>query len=279
MNLATSAAIVLLTTAAAVGLLLIIRRRSPHGGHFGDTSRAAGVFTILATFFAVLFAFVVFFAFNSYDRSSNSSELEAEVVLQQFETAQLLPDQASPLLSAQLRCYARSVISQEWPAMQEGQVLGINPWDAEIFSTLKDVEPKTPAEQAAFAKWLDQRSVREQARQQRALGEDGVIPSPLWFVLLISAGIVWAFVFLFADRGEGAVVQSVLVGAVTAMLVSGLLVVQFLDYPYTPGSGSLPPTAMEASLRQMDLSTTTLGLRLPDLCDEQGRIRTPGPSR
>ena len=71
--------------------LLLVRRWSPHGGHFGDTSRASGVFTILATFFAVLFAFVVLFAFESYDNSSSNAELEAQVVTQQFETAQLLP--------------------------------------------------------------------------------------------------------------------------------------------------------------------------------------------
>ena len=85
MNLALSGFEVLAASALAMGVLLLVRRWSPHGGHFEDTGRAAGVFTILATAFAVLFAFVVFLAFGSYDKSSTSADTEAQVVAQQFE--------------------------------------------------------------------------------------------------------------------------------------------------------------------------------------------------
>jgi hypothetical protein len=275
MNLLWSGFLVALSTGLAVAALLLVRGRSPHGGHFGDTSRAAGVFSILATSFAVLFAFVVFFAFSSYDRSGSSAETEAQVTAQQFETAQVLPADLGPVLGAQLRCYARSVIHQEWPAMQRGEELGLNAWDTDLFVTIEDADPVTPAEQIALAKWFDQRSEREQAREERALGEQGVIPAPLWFVLLLSAAIVWAFVFLFADRGEGAFVQSVLIGAVTASLVSGLLLVDFLDHPYSAGSGSLQPTAMTVTLRQIDELADTLGVDLPDLCDRNGTPTQP----
>jgi len=270
MNIVMSTLIVLAASVLSVVALLLVRRWAPSGGHFGDTGRAVGVFTLLATSFAVLFAFVVFFAFGSYDRSSASAELEAQVAMQQFETAQLLPPANGRLLSAQLRCYARSVVAQEWPAMARGEVLGLNEWDTDLFITIEKVSTTTTAEDAAYAKWLDQRSEREQAREERALGEDGVIPAPLWFVLIISGGIVWVFVFLFADSGEGALVQSILIGTVTATLVAGLLLVLFLDQPYNPGAGSLEPTAMEQTLRQMDQLTGQMQLDLPELCDAQG---------
>jgi len=271
MDLFWATLIVIVASTASIGLLLLIRHRAPHGGHFGDTSRASGVFTILATFFAVLFAFVVLFAFTNYSNSASSAEVEAQVVVQQFETAQLLPESVGPRLSGQLVCYARSVVHQEWPKMQRGETLTINDWDSDLFITLEGIEPQAPAEQAAYAKWLDQRSDREEARQERALGEEGVIPDPLWFILALSAVIVWAFAFLFADRAEGPVVQSALVGAVTAMLVAGLLVVRFLDYPYNPGSGSLQPTAMVEALRHIDETAQELGVEIPELCDADGR--------
>jgi hypothetical protein len=268
-----SLAIVVGCSAAAVGVLLLVRHRSPHGGHFGDTSRASGVFSILATSFAVLFAFVVFFAFGSFDRSSASAETEAQVAAQQFETAKLLPESVAPELQAELRCYARSVVAQEWPAMARGEVLGLNRWDTALFVSIEKVATTNANEDAAYAEWLDQRSQREEARNERTLGEEGVIPAPLWFVMLIGGGIVWGFVFLFADRGEGAIVQSVLIGTVTAMLVSGLLLILFLDQPYQRGAGSLKSTAMEQSLVHMDELTRTLQLDLPDVCDEQGNPR------
>jgi hypothetical protein len=269
-NLFVSLLIVVASTAASIVALLLVRRWAPHGGHFGDTNRAVGVFALLATSFAVLFAFVVFFAFGSYDRSSASAEVEAQVAMQQFETAQLLPEAYSPLLGAQLRCYALSVVHQEWPAMARGETLGLNEWDTDLFVTLEGLETADSEEDAAYAKWLDQRSDREEARQERALGEDGVIPAPLWFVLLISGGIVWAFVFLFADSGEGTFVQSILIGTVTATLVAGMLLVVFLDKPYNPGAGSLKPTAMEQTIEQMDELTGRLSLDLPEVCDAEG---------
>ena len=141
MNLALSGLEVLAVSALAMGALLLIRRWSPHGGHFEDTGRAAGVFTILATAFAVLFAFVVFLAYGSYDTSSTNADTEAQVVAQQFELAQTLPAAATPQLSAELRCYARSVVHQEWPEMEKGHTLDINPWAVPLFLT----ERKPPA--------------------------------------------------------------------------------------------------------------------------------------
>lgn len=271
MNLWWSSLIVLGSSAAAIVALLIVRRLSPHGGHFGDTNRAVGVFTILATSFSVLFAFVVFFAFGSYDSSATSAEVEAQVTTQQFETAQLFTEADGGLLSAQLRCYARSVVYQEWPAMERGERLRQNEWDVDLLMAIEKVRPTSTDEQAAFEKWLDLRSDRERARDERLLGEEGVIPPPLWFVILITGGIVWAFAFLFADSGEGAVVQSILIGSVTAMLVSGLLLIVFLDHPYSPGSGSLRPTAMEQSLEQMESLTKSMSIVMPNLCDENGK--------
>ena len=157
--------------------------------------------------------------------------------------------------------------------MQRGEAIGLNEWDTDLFLTVEQVQTGDADESAAYAQWLDQRSAREQARQERILGEDGVIPWPLWFVLLISGAIVWGFVFLFADSGEGTVIQSIMVAAVTATLTAGLLLIVFLDQPYNPGAGSLEPTAMEQTLGQMDQLVAALDLRLPELCDADG-VRT-----
>src|ERR1700750_3232779 len=144
--------------------MLLVRRRAPagsfleHGGRAargfcGDGGRAAGVCGVLATGFAVLLGFVVFLAFESFDTSRSGAETEAQIVTQQFETAQFFPVAARARLSGELICYARRVIHQEWPQMQAG-TLGdtVNPWGVATFRTLKTVDPRSPVEQAAFAK-------------------------------------------------------------------------------------------------------------------------------
>src|SRR5438552_12413036 len=101
--------VVVLATSVAVTVMLLVRRRAPEGSRFNDGDRAAGVFGVLATGFAVLLGFVVFLAFTSYDAARSGAETEARIVAQQVETAQLFPDDVVDQLSGELTCYARSV--------------------------------------------------------------------------------------------------------------------------------------------------------------------------
>ena len=91
LNLPLTIVIVLVAVAVSVGLFLVIRRFSPPGGFFNDGDRAAGVFGVLATGFSVLLGFVVFLAFTTYGTALSGAQSEASDVIQQYQTAQLLP--------------------------------------------------------------------------------------------------------------------------------------------------------------------------------------------
>ena len=73
MNFAWAALIVVTVGALAVVAMLLVRRRAPEGSYFEDGDRAAGVFGVLATGFAVLLGFVVFLAFESFDTSRSGA--------------------------------------------------------------------------------------------------------------------------------------------------------------------------------------------------------------
>jgi hypothetical protein len=266
--------VVLVVTGLAITAMLLVRRRAPAGSYFEDGDRAAGVFGVLATGFAVLLGFVVFLAFESFDTSRSGAEAEAEIVTQQFETAQLFPAGARARLSGELVCYARTVIHQEWPQMQAG-TLGdtVNPWGVATFRTLMTVEPRSASEQAAYAKWLDQRFDRGHARADRTHGAEGVIPVPLWIVLLLSAALIFLFMLFFADSAERAVVQATMIGGVAVVISSTLLLLWFLDNPYQAGVGGLRPTAMERGIRILDQETAVVGRKLTVPCDERGNPR------
>ena len=98
-------------------------------------------------------------------------------MIQQLETAQLLPQPAGGQLSGELFCYGRAVVYQEWPQLRKGMSPAFNPWGVPLFRTLTTVDPKTPAQQAAYSKWLDQTSDREQSRLSRIEGVEDVIPA------------------------------------------------------------------------------------------------------
>jgi hypothetical protein len=274
MNLAWAALIVAGVTVVAVGTMLLVRRRAPEGSYFEDGDRAAGVFGVLATGLAVLLGFVVFLAFESFDTSRSGAEAEARAVAEQFETAQLMPVAVRGRFSGELVCYARSVVHQEWPQMESGSLGdGYNPWTVAMFRTLRTTEPHSASEQAAYGKWLDQRTDREDARADRTHGAEGVIPTPLWIVLFLSAGIIFVFMLFFADSGERAIVQATMMGSVAIVITSTLLLLWFLNNPYHHGLGGLRPVAMERTLGLLNREAGIAGGSFEIPCNSQGVAR------
>src|SRR4051812_17201156 len=146
MNVFVALVVVIVSAALAITALLLVRRRAPDGSYFNDGDRAAGVFGVLATGFAVLLGLVVVLAFTSYDDSRTGAETEAITLAQQYEVAHLLPPAAGGRLASELVCYGRSVVHQEWPRMRAGtQTDAMNPWGVALFRTLRGVEPQTAA--------------------------------------------------------------------------------------------------------------------------------------
>ena len=91
----------------------------PAGGFFTDSDRAAGVFGVTGTAFAVQLAFVIFLSFSSYDRAREKASLEAVAVSQLFRTANAFSADTRQQLQGELICYARAVIHDEWNTMHD----------------------------------------------------------------------------------------------------------------------------------------------------------------
>ncbi len=274
MNLFWAALIVVLVAVVATTAMLLVRRRAPAGSYFEDGDRAAGVFGVLATGFAVLLGFVVFLAFESFDTSRSGAISEAQIIAEEFETAQLMPPAVRGRFSGELICYARSVVHQEWPQLEAGSLAnGHNPWGIAMFQTLKTVDPRSATEQAAYSKWLDQRTDRESARADRTHGGEGVIPTPLWIVLFLTAGIIFVFMLFFADSAERAIVQATMMGSVAVVISSTLLLLWFLDHPYSESVGGLRPAAMQRTVEQLIHERGIADRHFDIPCDGQGTRR------
>src|SRR3954451_3583409 len=117
-----------------------------------------------------------------------------------------------------------------------------------MLRTLRRATPALASEQAAYAKWFDQRSDRENGRADRIHGAEGVIPLPIWIVLFIASLTIFGYMLFFADSGERAIVQATMMGGVAIVITSTLLLLRFLDHPYQTGVGGIRPVAMERAL-------------------------------
>jgi len=274
MNIVWAGIIVLGVAALAITAMLLVRRGAPEGSYFEDGDRASGIFGVLATGFAVLIGFVVFLAFESYDTSRSGAEAEARIVVQQFETAQFLPVAVRAQLSGDLVCYARAVIYREWPRLKSNTLRDSrNPWSLAMLRTLRTTEPRSASEQTAYAKWFDQRSDREDGRADRIHGAEGVIPPPIWIVLLLASGVIFVYMLFFADSAERAIVQATMMGGVAVVITSTLLLLVFLDHPYQSGVGGLRPVPMERALTQIRQESAFAREKIIIPCDSQGAAR------
>jgi hypothetical protein len=273
-NLVWAVLVVLGVATVAIAAMLLVRRGAPEGSYFEDGDRASGIFGVLATGFAVLIGFVVFLSFESFDTSRSGAEGEARTVVQQFETAQFLPLAVRSLLAGELVCYARTAIRQEWPRMESGRLADTrNAWTLAMLNTLRTTQPRSPSEQTAYSKWFDQRSDREDARADRIHGAEGVIPLPVWIVLLLASGVIFVYMLFFADSAERAIVQATMMGGVAVDITSTLLLLVFLDHPYGAGVGALRPVAMQRALAQIRQETALARERIIIPCDATGTAR------
>jgi hypothetical protein len=256
----------------ATAMLLLFRRRAPEGGYFQDTQQATGVFTVLGTTFAVLLAFTFFLAFQSYDTARKSAEQEAVATTGLFHMSERFSPAVRNRLTGLLVCYARGVADQEWRTMHDDEESDVVTARIRALNTaFTRVRIGGPEEDAAYAKWLDYAADRAEGRRGRLAEAAPFVPAPVWAVLIIAGLLVTAYTLFFADRRERRVAQILMIGSVTTLVVSSLLLVKILDNPYGTHAGSIQPDAMRNSLALMQGELAGDRIALPGGCPQPAR--------
>ena len=264
MRIWVAALVLVLVVTAAITIKLLVRRRAPMGGWFTDAPRSAGTLSVIGTMFAVMLAFVILLALQSYQRAREGSSVEAIAVAELHSVAEVFQPPSSDRLQGGLVCYARAVIEDEWPAMRDGRSSElVQSWIDKLGREFAITDPHGARQETAYAQWFDEQAQRREGRRERLAEASPFVPLPLWFVLGIGASLTIAYMCAQADRREGVLIQSIPIGFVTALATAGLLVVFFLDHPYADESGSIAPTEMRRTLTLIDHGS-------PVPCDERG---------
>ncbi len=272
MSLWLAILIIIAGSTAAIGALYLVRLRAPSGGYFVEIGRASGVFGVLGTAFAVLLAFVILLALQSYGNAKENAGQEAVAVTQLYRTTALLSDPTGAQLRGQLVCYGRAVVHDEWQTMRGGNESRlVQDWIDTMGTTVASLSPRAGREAIAYGHWFDQDAERREGRRGRLAEAQPFVPPLLWLVLGLGAGLVVGYMLMFADPREHFAVQAMMTGAVTAIVVSGLLIVGFLDTPYDDRSGSIRPTEMERTLKLIEQTRAPSLAALQIPCDVMGR--------
>ena len=267
-------ALLVVATAVAVLLMLAVRRFGPRRGTKGfmhDPVPPAGVFSVLGVAFAVLLAFVLFLAFEGYVRAQDGASREAVAVTQLLRATSLFPAAEGEELRGDLECYARAVVSDEWPKMADGEESAlVGHWIEEIETTIDETPIDGARSEVALAHWLDEMTERREGRRARLAEAASDIPDPVWLMLIVGSLVTVLYILVFADRRERWWVQAAMMGTITGLVVSSLLVIDFLDDPFIEDGAYIPPDEMTTTVRLFEEEFAG-GPTVAIPCDEQGR--------
>jgi vacuolar-type H+-ATPase subunit I/STV1 len=147
----------------------------------------------------------------------------------------------------------------------------VDGWLARIEQTTDGVQIKGDKQRVAYDHWFQQAAERREGRRGRLAEAEPLVPGLVWLALFLGGALIITYMCFYADPEEPAFVQALMMGAVTTMVVAGLLVVRLLNEPYAGASGSIKPTVMTMTLRGMEDASEAPGMEVARLCDEGGQ--------
>jgi hypothetical protein len=268
-----SALFVVVPTGLFVLLLAVVHRRwAPRGGWLRDVPAAGGIFSTAGTGLAVLLAFIIVATFDSYQTGRDATGREAVATQQLYAMAGYFDDPLQTELKGETVCYARAVIHDGWPAMQnggEGTVVQV--WVDQMDATMQDQVVTDPLQIEAAAHWFEVNKDRQDGRRSRIAESQPFVPGFLWGALILLTLVVLGYQVLFVDRSARLLGQAGGMGAMAATLCAGLTVTWMIDRPFNDRGAMISPSRMEAVLVLMERTAPS-----PLPCDEQGNpVRRP----
>ena len=262
----------------AVGVVLaaqaLLRSRAPQDGFWGrpEPNHSGSVMAVMGGVFAILVAFVMFLAFQNFVSAKRNADTEAVAVERQFHAAKGLNPSLRADVQGDLVCYARAVIEDEWPKLEDGEHSElVDDWGIENRAAVHRADFSDPAEAESATLFDEIEQDREQPRRDRIATAEGFVPTLLWVALIAGGSLLILYILSFTNPGVRRPLQMLQLAAVTTVAALNLCVVAFLDTPFSGASGSIGPSAMEHALEELDRELGMEQSSAPIPCDESGR--------
>jgi hypothetical protein len=205
---------------AVVGLLLV-QRLVPPDRREEHNNVAGFIYAVLGVAYAVVLAFMLIAVWQDYNTAQTTVESEANELAGVYFLASQLPEPQRTRLQDLARMYARVVVEEEWPMMEQGQTSPrADSLLRQLRLTLLEFDPRTRGEQVLYERGLTQVHDAVDARRSRLLEVREGIPILLWIVLVVGGVITVSFTYLFGLKSN---VAHALMVAALSLLICGIL--------------------------------------------------------
>ena len=257
------------TEICALALILTRRWRQEHPKRYQKTPIAGDVFGVVGTGFAVILAFVIFTAFESYATAREDAGIESVATRQMSSLARFYPAEWRDTLEGGLICYSRAVVNDEWATMAVGKSSPlVDHWVDKLDDDMVALPVTTNKEIEVFNTWFARAAERQEGRRGRLAESAPYVPPFVWAMLVLLFVVVVGYQVLFASPKRPLIPQVLGVSAVAATMLAGIVVVYVLDAPFADRGAQLPPTRMQSTLTAMETEYQGTATAIP--CDAYG---------
>ena len=238
------AAILLLapTTLIALAGPVVIRRFVPLERLRTNNEVAGFKFATIGVIYAVLLAFAVIVVWEKFNLAESGVAKEATAAATIIRLSQGIdPDHGAAIRKATLD-YLTTAIERDWPAMEQGRLSTASTEALDhVYAAVLKFHDIGASEGLVVAEILRQVDRLSEARRERLVAADGVVPGIIWLVLFVGAFLTVGFTFFFGTENVRA--QALMTAALSTMIFTGLLTIIAIDHPFA-GTIKVGPEAV-----------------------------------
>jgi hypothetical protein len=243
-----------LTTFVAMIGPVIIRKRVSLEQLKTNNEVAGFKFATVGVIYAVLLGFAIIVVWEKFSEAENTVALEAGAATTIYRLANGIKSAPGSAIHEGMSAYLRSAIGEDWPAMKQGHGSAATTRAlSDLYAVLLRYEPQDASGTAVFAEALHQLDLLTQARRARVVMAAGIVPGIVWLVLFGGAFITIGFTLFFGSANLLA--QTLMTGALSTLIFSGLLVIIAIDHPFA-GAVKVQSEALATVLADFGGTTT-----------------------
>jgi len=226
----------------------VIVRRYVEVSQLRTNNEVAGFkFGTVGVLYAVLLAFAVVVVWEKFNQAESEVAKEAGAAATVFRLSQGVDPERGAAIREATRYYLTSAIAIDWPAMESGtQSSATTEALNEIYNAVLKFQSLGTDERLVLAEMLRQVDRISEARRERRVMADGIVPAIIWVVLFGGAFLTVGFTFFFGAENLRA--QSLMTGALSILIFAGLLTVVEIDHPFA-GTVKVGPEALMAVVK------------------------------
>ncbi|MBV9198134.1 MAG: DUF4239 domain-containing protein [Alphaproteobacteria bacterium] len=200
----------------------------------------AGTFGLV---YAVLLGLLTVAAFQNTKDLQDNIGREASSLSTIYHITDGYPEPLRSELKEQLRDYTHYIIDKDWPAHHRGLVLMGGEHRLEVIrSILMSYEPDTKTHELLHNELLRYLDAMTVAREQRLAAVTAAIPRVLWYVVVIGAFLMIAFLWMLHME----LVPQIMLGGITAFFLGIMIfLIYAMDHPLQ-GAVSVPPDSFRS---------------------------------